>query len=122
MLASFQTTERLFFVMEFVSGGDLFHHIAKVPNNESVQETVEFNLQGRFKESRAAFYMSELVLALEFLHGKVFCKTDPFPFPFSIELCILNFFHTTNSQIRDTLLCQSRTKVNVVKWCQKRCI
>ena len=30
--------------------------------------------------------------------------------------------HKTNSQIRDTLLCQSRTKVNVVKWCQKRCI
>ena len=26
----------------------------------------------------------------------------------------------TNSQIRDTLLCQSRAKLKVVKWCQKR--
>ena len=31
LFAAFQTTERLFFAMEFVSGGDLFHHIAKVP-------------------------------------------------------------------------------------------
>ena len=59
-------------------------------NNKSVQEAVEFNLQGRFKESRAAFYMSELVLALEFLHGKVFCKTNPLSFPFSMELCSLH--------------------------------
>ena len=26
----------------------------------------------------------------------------------------------TNSQIRDTLLCQSRAQLKVVKWCQKR--
>ena len=30
LVAAFQSTERLFFVMEFVSGGDLFHHIFKV--------------------------------------------------------------------------------------------
>ena len=33
LFAAFQTTERLFFAMEFVSGGDLFHHIAKVPGS-----------------------------------------------------------------------------------------
>ena len=30
LVAAFQSTERLFFVMEFVSGGDLFHHIVEV--------------------------------------------------------------------------------------------
>ena len=31
LYASFQTKDRLFFVMEFAQGGDLFHHIAKAP-------------------------------------------------------------------------------------------
>ena len=30
LVAAFQSTERLFFVMEFVGGGDLYHHIHKV--------------------------------------------------------------------------------------------
>ena len=30
LFAAFQTKERLFFAMEFVSGGDLFHHIVEV--------------------------------------------------------------------------------------------
>ena len=30
LVAAFQSTERLFFVMEFVVGGDLYHHIHKV--------------------------------------------------------------------------------------------
>lgn len=41
--------------MDFVNGGELFHHLNKVQ---------------RFDEERAKFYTAELLLALEYLHGK----------------------------------------------------
>ncbi|KAI9360857.1 hypothetical protein DFJ73DRAFT_639490 [Zopfochytrium polystomum] len=51
--SAFQTDSRVYFVMEYVSGGDLMCHIQE---------------RKRFTPSRARFYAAEVVLALEYFH------------------------------------------------------
>eukprot|EP00735_Rhodelphis_limneticus_P008517 TRINITY_DN2155_c0_g1::TRINITY_DN2155_c0_g1_i1::g.12753::m.12753 TRINITY_DN2155_c0_g1::TRINITY_DN2155_c0_g1_i1::g.12753 ORF type:complete len:456 (-),score=146.91,sp/P54644/KRAC_DICDI/44.54/1e-132,Pkinase/PF00069.20/1.9e-75,Pkinase_Tyr/PF07714.12/9.4e-36,PH/PF00169.24/1.3e-23,PH_11/PF15413.1/1.1e-08,PH_3/PF14593.1/1e-05,PH_3/PF14593.1/1.6e+02,Kinase-like/PF14531.1/19,Kinase-like/PF14531.1/3.4e-05,Pkinase_C/PF00433.19/1.4e-05,PH_9/PF15410.1/9.9e-05,PH_9/PF15410.1/4.6e+03,PH_8/PF15409.1/0.00068,PH len=50
---AFQTNEKLYMVMDYVAGGELYFHL----RNER-----------RFPEKRVKLYMAELVLALEYLH------------------------------------------------------
>jgi len=50
---SFQTPTDLYLVTDFMSGGELFWHLQK---------------EGRFNETRAKFYIAELILALQHLH------------------------------------------------------
>uniref|UniRef100_A0A914P3V3 Uncharacterized protein n=1 Tax=Panagrolaimus davidi TaxID=227884 RepID=A0A914P3V3_9BILA len=55
---SFQTIDRLCFVMEFAIGGDLYYHL----NREVKQKKVGFD------ENRSRFYGAEIVMALGYLH------------------------------------------------------
>jgi len=50
---SFQTPDKLFFIMDHVNGGELFFHLQK---------------DKKFSEDRARFYCAEIVLGIEYLH------------------------------------------------------
>jgi serum/glucocorticoid-regulated kinase 2 len=51
---SFQTPDKLYLVMSFVNGGELFYHLQR---------------EGRFDQHRSRFYAAELLCALEHLHA-----------------------------------------------------
>ncbi|KAL1636531.1 hypothetical protein SLS56_001116 [Neofusicoccum ribis] len=53
---AFQDHEKLYLILEYAQGGELFHHLA---------------MERMFTEEVAAFYMAEMVLALEHLHRSV---------------------------------------------------
>jgi len=53
LLYAFQTDENLYFVMNYVNGGEMFYHLRR---------------EKRFTEDRARFYAAEIILALEYLH------------------------------------------------------
>lgn len=53
---AFQDREKLYLILEFAQGGELFHHL---------------NIETMFTEDKAAFYLAEIVLALDYLHNTV---------------------------------------------------
>jgi serine/threonine protein kinase len=52
---AFQTKDKLYFVLDYCAGGELFFHLGK---------------EGRFHEGRAKFYAAQIILALEHVHSK----------------------------------------------------
>ncbi|KAA0707789.1 Protein kinase C delta type [Triplophysa tibetana] len=55
LYCTFQSKEHLFFVMEYLNGGDLMFHIQD---------------KGRFDLFRATFYAAEIICGLQFLHSQ----------------------------------------------------
>jgi len=52
---AFQDEKNLYFVMDFINGGELFHHLRR---------------EKKFSEDRTKFYTSEIVSAISYLHQR----------------------------------------------------
>ncbi|KAK4529412.1 hypothetical protein CCYA_CCYA01G0269 [Cyanidiococcus yangmingshanensis] len=63
MYASFQTKDRLYFIMEYCAGGEFFRVLQRQPNK-------------RLPEDAVRFYAAEVLLALEYLHHMGFIYRD----------------------------------------------
>jgi protein-serine/threonine kinase len=55
MFYAFQNPKKLFFVLEFCRGGELYRQISK---------------KHRFPEDHIRFYSAQMILALEYLHAR----------------------------------------------------
>jgi len=51
---SFQTADKLYFIMDYINGGELFYHLQK---------------EHKFTPERVKFYSGEIALGLEYLHN-----------------------------------------------------
>lgn len=98
---AFQDKQKLYLILEYAQGGELFHHLA---------------MERTFTEEVAAFYMAEMVLALDHLHrdlGVVYRDLKP-------ENCLLDAeghllltdFGLSKVALEDPLDPDSRVKCN----------
>merc|ERR1712137_790608 len=77
---AFQTEDKLYMVLDFVNGGELFFHLKK---------------EGKFSEERVRLYSAEIALALHHLHSRDIVYRDLKPENILIDsdghICITDF-------------------------------
>jgi len=91
MHCSFQTREKLFIIMDFLAGGELFLRLGR---------------EGIFLEATAKFYIGEIVLALEHLHSRGVLHRDLKPENILLasdgHLCLTDFGLAKDFRWEDT--------------------
>ncbi|TNV72827.1 hypothetical protein FGO68_gene15253 [Halteria grandinella] len=80
----FQNDSRIFFLMKYIEGGDLFHHLQK---------------KRRFKEGVAKFYAAQVLLALGYLHKKRIIYRDILISDFGLSKILSQPEEQTNSLV-----------------------
>jgi len=77
---AFQTKDKLYMILDFVNGGELFYHLKK---------------EGRFPENRVKFYAAQIACAIAHLHslGVVYrdLKPENILLDFEGNICITDF-------------------------------
>jgi len=80
LVYAFQTEDKLYMVMDFVNGGELFFHLKR---------------EGRFSEDRVKLYSAELILAIQHLHSQDIVYRDLKPENILLDrsghICITDF-------------------------------
>ena len=70
---AFQTAGKLYLILDFLRGGDLFTRLSKEVCIQTNQLFILYNMlhhyQVMFTEEDVKFYLAELALALDHLHG-----------------------------------------------------
>uniref|UniRef100_A0A1I8FH15 Protein kinase domain-containing protein n=1 Tax=Macrostomum lignano TaxID=282301 RepID=A0A1I8FH15_9PLAT len=88
----FQTDNRLFFIIEFVSGGDLMFHMQR---------------HRKLPESSARFYAAEVSCALHFLHERVTQSAYPYQ--------ALALTHPDTANPRSSKTCRTRIRPDLLR-------
>ncbi|KAK5578213.1 hypothetical protein RB653_003166 [Dictyostelium firmibasis] len=85
---AFQNEKKLYLVMDFINGGQLFYHLQK---------------EAIFSEDQVRFYMAELILALEHLHASDIVHRDLKPENILLDSqghCILTDFGLAKLEVK----------------------
>ncbi|KAN0027011.1 hypothetical protein ACTFIU_009690 [Dictyostelium citrinum] len=85
---AFQNEKKLYLVMDFINGGQLFYHLQK---------------EAIFSEDQVRFYMAELILALEHLHDSDIVHRDLKPENILLDSqghCILTDFGLAKLEVK----------------------